>query len=62
MPVDQHSDPFEERLSAALHDAGGTFDSPGGALVAAGQARGLRLRLRRRAAVVGGAASLALVG
>ncbi|MFI5793231.1 hypothetical protein [Streptomyces sp. NPDC051677] len=62
MPVDQHSDPFEERLSAALHEAGGTFDSPGGALVAAGQARGLRLRLRRRAAVVGGAASLALVG
>ncbi|SES12809.1 hypothetical protein SAMN04487983_103230 [Streptomyces sp. yr375] len=60
---DQHSDPFEERLSAALHHVGGTFDSPGGALAAAGQAWGQRLRLRRRrAAVMGGAASLALVG
>ncbi|MCQ9185628.1 hypothetical protein KMT30_42700 [Streptomyces sp. IBSBF 2953] len=62
MPVDQHSDPFEEQLTAALHDAGGAFHSPGGALVAAGQARGRRLRLRRRAAVAGGAAGLALVG
>lgn len=62
MPVDQHSDPFEEQLTAALHEAGGAFGSPGGALVAAGQARGHRLRLRRRAAVAGGAAGLALVG
>ncbi|MER6787832.1 hypothetical protein ABT330_24935 [Streptomyces sp. NPDC000658] len=62
MPVDQHSDPFEEQLTAALHEAGGAFDSPGGALVAAGQARGRRMRLRRRAAVAGGAAGLALVG
>ncbi|MFI9567806.1 hypothetical protein [Streptomyces rishiriensis] len=62
MPVDQHSDPFEEQLTAALHEVGGAFGSPGGALVAAGRARGLRLRLRRRAAVAGGAAGLALVG
>ncbi|MFI5818239.1 hypothetical protein ACIA8I_03630 [Streptomyces rishiriensis] len=62
MPVDQHSDRFEEQLTAALHEAGGAFGSPGGALVAAGRARGLRLRLRRRAAVAGGAAGLALVG
>ncbi|MDX3798204.1 hypothetical protein [Streptomyces sp. AK04-3B] len=62
MPVDQHSDPFEEQLSAALHEAGGAFDRPGGALAAAGQARGHRLRLRRRAAVAGGVAGLALVG
>ncbi|MER6560824.1 hypothetical protein ABT300_24455 [Streptomyces sp. NPDC001027] len=62
MPVDQHSDPFEERLSAALHEAGGAFEGQGGALAAAGQARGRRLRLRRRAAVAGGAAGLALVG
>ncbi|MDX3307943.1 hypothetical protein ACWGH3_03620 [Streptomyces sp. NPDC054884] len=62
MPVDQHSDPFEERLSTALHEAGGAFDRPGGALAAAGQARGHRMRLRRRAAVAGGVAGLALVG
>ncbi|MDX5563227.1 hypothetical protein PYK79_07830 [Streptomyces sp. ID05-04B] len=62
MPVDQHSDPFEEQLSAALHEAGGAFDHPGSALAAAGQARGHRLRLRRRAAVAGGVAGLALVG
>ncbi|MDX3577533.1 hypothetical protein [Streptomyces sp. FL07-04A] len=62
MPVDQHSDPFEERLSTALHEAGGTFDRPGGPLAAAGEARGRRLRLRRRAAVAGGVAGLALVG
>lgn len=62
MPVDQHSDPFEEQLSAALHATGGTFGSPGAALTAAGQARGRRMRLRRRAAVAGGAAGLALVG
>ncbi|MDR6975707.1 hypothetical protein J2X68_002391 [Streptomyces sp. 3330] len=61
MPVDQYSDPFEEQLSAALREAGGAFDSPA-ALVAAGRARGDRMRLRRRTAIAGGAASLALVG
>ncbi|OQD52499.1 hypothetical protein BM536_030430 [Streptomyces phaeoluteigriseus] len=62
MPVDQTHDPFEDRLSAALHQAGGTFDTDRAALAAAGQVRGHRLRLRRRAAIAGGAAGLALVG
>ncbi|KOG41956.1 hypothetical protein [Streptomyces resistomycificus] len=62
MPVDQHSDPFEDRLGAALRQTGDTFAPDGAALAAAGRARGRRLRLRRRAAVVSGAASLALVG
>ncbi|MEU1190278.1 hypothetical protein [Streptomyces sp. NPDC005859] len=61
MPVHQYSDPFEEQLSTALRAAGGTFDSPA-ALVAAGRARGDRMRLRRRTAIAGGAAGLALVG
>jgi hypothetical protein len=62
MPVQQHSDPFEDRVTAELHEAGGRFDADLHSLTAAGLARGRRLRLRRRAAVVGGAASLALVG
>ncbi|MFF1440597.1 hypothetical protein [Streptomyces sp. NPDC058295] len=61
MPVDQYTDPFEEQLSVALREAGGAFDSPA-ALAAAGRARGDRMRLRRRTAIAGGAASLALVG
>jgi hypothetical protein len=60
MPVDQHNDPFEGRLSAALHQAGGAFDPDRAALAAAGTARGRRLRARRRASVVGGAATVAL--
>ncbi|MFE2260323.1 hypothetical protein [Streptomyces griseosporeus] len=70
MPHDQYngpdlpSDPFETRLSSALHDTGGLFDTDRSALVAAGAARGRRLKLRRRAAVLGGAATVvaALVG
>ncbi|MFD3499529.1 hypothetical protein [Streptomyces sp. NPDC058678] len=62
MPVEQHSDPFEDRLGTALRQVGHTFHPDGAALAAAGHARGRRLRLRRRAAVVGGAASLTLVG
>ncbi|MET9501069.1 hypothetical protein ABZY42_04915 [Streptomyces sp. NPDC006622] len=62
MPVDQTHDPFEDRLSAALHQAGGTFDTDRAALAASGRERGRRLRLRRRAAIAGGAAGLALVG
>ncbi|MEU6194963.1 hypothetical protein [Streptomyces sp. NPDC047061] len=70
MPVEQrHNDSdnsseraFETRLSAALHDAGDTFDTDRGALVAAGTVRGRRLRLRRRTAVLGGAAGVALAG
>ncbi|MFB8772456.1 hypothetical protein [Streptomyces broussonetiae] len=59
---DDSADPFEGRLGAALRQTGGAFDTDGAALVTAGRARGRRLRLRRRAAVLGGAASLALVG
>ena len=66
MPFEQHGnplEPFEERLSADLQQAGDTFVADRAALVAAGELRGRRrLLLRRRAAVVGGAASLALVG
>jgi hypothetical protein len=62
MPVEQHSDPFEDRLSAALHQAGDTFDTDRAALAAAGTARGRRLGLRRRAALVGGTAGVALAG
>jgi hypothetical protein len=60
-PLEHDADPFEDRLSAALRQAGGTFDTNRAALAAAGQARGRRLRLRR-AAFAGGAAGLALVG
>ncbi|MFF7470489.1 hypothetical protein [Streptomyces sp. NPDC008092] len=74
MPVEQqHNDSysdgdgsseraFEARLAAALHDAGDTFDTDRGALVAAGTVRGRRLRLRRRTTVLGGAAGVALAG
>ncbi|MEU6145932.1 hypothetical protein ABZ848_37020 [Streptomyces sp. NPDC047081] len=62
MPVEQHSDPFEERLSAGLRDTGAVFETDRAALVTAGALKGRRRLLRRRAAVAGGAASLALVG
>ncbi|NUS29528.1 MAG: hypothetical protein HOV92_35665 [Streptomyces sp.] len=62
MPVHQHSDPFEDRVADELRATGGQFHADPAALTSAGLARGRRLRLRRRAAVVGGAASLALVG
>ncbi|PNE37101.1 hypothetical protein [Streptomyces noursei] len=67
MPVEQHSDPieehpFEERLSTALHQVGGTFHGDRAALSAAGAAHGRRLRIRRRAAFVSGAAGVALAG
>ncbi|GAB2818980.1 hypothetical protein GCM10027073_57850 [Streptomyces chlorus] len=62
MSVDQHSNPFEERLSAALHDTGSTFEADRGALTDGGRTRGRRMRVRRRAAVLGGAAGIALVG
>ncbi|MGW1623584.1 hypothetical protein [Streptomyces sp. NPDC002172] len=57
-----HGDAFEVRLSAALHDAGDTFDADRGALVAGGTVRGRRLRLRRRTTLLGGAAGVALAG
>ncbi|MFG2786998.1 hypothetical protein [Streptomyces sp. NPDC048419] len=63
MPLEQHSDPFEEQLSAGMRQAAGAFETDRAALVTAGAARGRRrLLLRRRAAVAGGAAGLALVG
>ncbi|MFD6324499.1 hypothetical protein ACFWOL_16875 [Streptomyces sp. NPDC058442] len=62
MSVDQHSDPFEERLSSALHETGNAFEADRGALTDGGRARGRRMRVRRRAAVLGGAAGIALVG
>ncbi|WP_406122664.1 hypothetical protein [Streptomyces sp. NBC_00989] len=62
----QHSDlldPFEERLTAGLHDAGNAFETDRAALVTAGALKGRRRLLRRRnAAVMGGAAGIALVG
>ncbi|MEW1774901.1 hypothetical protein [Streptomyces sp. NPDC086777] len=70
MPVErQHNDSdssgehaFEARLSAALHDAGDTFEADRRTLVAGGTVRGRRLWLRRRATVLGGAAGVALAG
>ncbi|MFI2430631.1 hypothetical protein [Streptomyces sp. NPDC018693] len=64
MPMDQYDDqrddPFEGRLSAALHTTGSDFDTDRAALAARGTARGRRLRARRNVAVVGGAAAVAL--
>jgi hypothetical protein len=63
MSLEQHSEPFEEQLSAGLRDTAGAFETDRTALVTAGAVRGRRrLLLRRRAAVAGGAAGLALVG
>ncbi|MEU8848424.1 hypothetical protein AB0C70_19785 [Streptomyces sp. NPDC048564] len=62
MPVEHDEEQFEGRLGHALHDAGDRFDTDRTALVTAGLARGRRLRLRRRAAMAGGAAGIALVG
>ncbi|MFD7062254.1 hypothetical protein [Streptomyces sp. NPDC059906] len=55
-------DPFEDRLSAALRDAGDDFQADRTALVSAGRVRGRRALLRRRTAVVGGVAGVALAG
>ncbi|MFJ9248137.1 hypothetical protein [Streptomyces sp. NPDC101776] len=66
MPDTQHSDPldpFEERLTAGLHDAGNAFETDRAALAHAGALKGRRRLLRRRnAAVMSGAAGIALVG
>ncbi|MGC9381101.1 hypothetical protein [Streptomyces sp. MH13] len=62
MPENQHQDPFEERLTAALRDTGGDFQADGTALVAGGRTRGRRALTRRRAGVLGGVAGVALVG
>ncbi|WP_043679724.1 hypothetical protein [Streptomyces xylophagus] len=56
-------DPFEERLTAGLRHAGDAFETDRAALVTAGALKGRRRLLRRRnAAVMGGAAGIALVG
>ncbi len=62
MSVEHRDDQFEDRLGAALRNAGGAFDADRAALVAGGESRGRRLRMRRRTAVVSGAAAIALVG
>lgn len=66
MPDTQRSeplDPFEERLAAGLHDAGNAFETDRAALATAGALKGRRRLLRRRnAAVMSGAAGIALVG
>lgn len=62
MPVEHDEEHFEGRLGHALHDLGDRFEADRAALADAGRARGHRLRLRRRAAVAGGAAGIALVG
>jgi hypothetical protein len=64
---DAHSsdavDPFETRLAAGLRDAGNAFETDRAALAATGELKGRRRLLRRRnAAVMGGAAGIALVG
>ncbi|MDW4907108.1 hypothetical protein RB628_17565 [Streptomyces sp. ADMS] len=62
MPVEHRDDQFEDRLGAALRNAGDAFDADRAALVTGGETRGRRLRMRRRTAVVSGAAAIALVG
>ncbi|MCX4916717.1 hypothetical protein [Streptomyces sp. NBC_00687] len=64
MPLDDSppDDLFEERLGNALHRTGNGFDPDRRALAAKGEARGRRLRSRRRIAVTGSVAGLALVG
>lgn len=65
MPAEHHDeqhDPFEERFADVLRDAGAAFTADQQELAAGGQARGRRLRARRRAAVAGGVAAVALVG
>ncbi|MEU0601097.1 hypothetical protein ABZ484_23080 [Streptomyces sp. NPDC006393] len=59
---DEHHDPFEERFADALRDTGTTFATDRQELAAGGQARGRRLRARRRAAVAGGVTAVALIG
>ncbi|MGC0375187.1 hypothetical protein [Streptomyces sp. SAI-229] len=62
MPENQHQEPFEEQLSAVLHETGGGFDTDRSALITGGRSRGRRALTRRRAGVLGGVAGVALVG
>ncbi|MFJ6524292.1 hypothetical protein ACIQMZ_03370 [Streptomyces longwoodensis] len=59
--LDTPPDPFEDRLSRALHHTGGAFDPDRRALAAGGAARGRRKRLLRRTALAGGLAGVAAV-
>lgn len=59
LPVD---DLLEERLGNALHRAGNGFDPDRRSLAAKGEARGRLLRSRRRIALTGSVAGIALVG
>ncbi|MET8781447.1 hypothetical protein [Streptomyces sp. NPDC004589] len=60
MPPEDH-DHFEDQLAAALRHTGGAFEADRHTLVTGGEAHGRRIR-RRRAAVAGCAAGVALVG
>ncbi|MGV9895120.1 hypothetical protein [Streptomyces tendae] len=62
MLENERQDPFEDRLGAALRDAGDDFEADRASLVTAGRVRGRRALLRRRTAVVGGVAGVALAG
>ncbi|MFF6785624.1 hypothetical protein [Streptomyces sp. NPDC012510] len=65
MPFDQHedpADPFEGRLGDALRRAGGAYETDAHAMVSGGAVRGRRRLFRRRAAMAGGVAGVALVG
>ncbi|MEU6226944.1 hypothetical protein [Streptomyces sp. NPDC047042] len=62
MPIEDRDEQFEDRLGAALRSAGDSFDADRTALVSGGESRGRRLRMRRRTAVLSGAAAIALVG
>ncbi|MEV7342764.1 hypothetical protein [Streptomyces sp. NPDC093544] len=61
MPEEEPEEQFEERIGAALRQAGGSYETDRSALVTAGEVRGRRLLFRRKAAVVGGVAGVALV-
>ncbi|WP_405924149.1 hypothetical protein [Streptomyces sp. NBC_00035] len=62
MPVEDTEEHFEDRLGAALHQAGGTYETDRRTLITAGEVRGRRLLVRRKASVLGGVAGIALVG
>ncbi|OIJ85405.1 hypothetical protein [Streptomyces colonosanans] len=61
MPVEEH-DPFEDKFTKALHDAGNTFETRRPDLVARGEARGRRSTSRRRIAIAGSVTAVALTG
>jgi hypothetical protein len=54
--------PFEDEFAQAVRQVGDTFQSDNRTLIEAGVARGRRLRRRRTAGLVGGAAAVAMIG